>query len=256
MKIQQVRHATLLIEYGGTRFLIDPMLAAKESQPGFEGTANSHLRNPLVELGVPLERIVDVDAVILTHSHPDHWDEAAHAAVPKHLPLFVQHQADADLIRSQGFSDVRLLDDATVFNGVSLTKTPGQHGTDAAMEVIGDFLGEVSGVIFRKQGEKTLYLAGDTLWNKYIQENLRAYTPDVVILNTGDAQVVGVGSITMPKEDVYEVHKAAPAASLVATHMEAVNHCVLSRAELRAFAVEKGMADRLSVPEDGAICTF
>lgn len=256
MKIQQVRHATLLIEYAGLKFLIDPMLADKESQPGFEGTANSHLRNPLVELSLPLERIVDVDAVILTHSHPDHWDDAARVAVPKHLPLFVQHQADADLIRSQGFSDVRLLSGDTTFNGVSLTKTPGQHGTDAAMEVIGDFLGEVSGIVFRKTGEKTLYLAGDTLWNEYVGDNLRAYAPDVIILNSGDAQVLGIGSITMPKEDVYEVYKAAPTASLVATHMGAVNHTVLTRADLRAFAIETGMAESLSVPEDGETCIF
>lgn len=49
MKITQVRNATLLIHYAGTRFLIDPMLAPKGSYPGFEGMANSHLRNPLVE---------------------------------------------------------------------------------------------------------------------------------------------------------------------------------------------------------------
>lgn len=46
MKITQVRNATLLIHYAGTRFLIDPMLAPKGSYPGFEGMANSHLRNP------------------------------------------------------------------------------------------------------------------------------------------------------------------------------------------------------------------
>lgn len=35
MKITQVRNATLLIHYAGTRFLIDPMLAPKGSYPGF-----------------------------------------------------------------------------------------------------------------------------------------------------------------------------------------------------------------------------
>ena len=30
MKVTQIRNATLVIEYGGSRFLIDPILAAKE----------------------------------------------------------------------------------------------------------------------------------------------------------------------------------------------------------------------------------
>ena len=89
MHITQVRNATLLIDYAGTRFLIDPMLSAKDSLPGFEGTANSHLRNPLVELPLPLAELIDVDAVIVTHDHPDHWDLAAQQQIPKHLPLFV-----------------------------------------------------------------------------------------------------------------------------------------------------------------------
>ncbi|MGL6051114.1 MAG: MBL fold metallo-hydrolase, partial [Aeromonas salmonicida] len=48
MQITQVRNATLLIDYAGTRFLIDPMLAAKGTLPAFAGTANCHLHNPLV----------------------------------------------------------------------------------------------------------------------------------------------------------------------------------------------------------------
>jgi L-ascorbate metabolism protein UlaG (beta-lactamase superfamily) len=77
MKITQVRNATLLIDYAGTRFLVDPMLAPKGSYPAFEGTANSHLRNPLVELPLPMAQLLDVDAVIVTHDHLDHWDETA-----------------------------------------------------------------------------------------------------------------------------------------------------------------------------------
>lgn len=61
MKITQVRNATLLLDYAGTRFLIDPMLSAKGAFPGFEGTANSQLRNPLVELPLPIDELVDVD---------------------------------------------------------------------------------------------------------------------------------------------------------------------------------------------------
>ncbi|HGK4823913.1 TPA: MBL fold metallo-hydrolase [Klebsiella pneumoniae] len=86
MNITHIRNATQIIHYAGKRFLIDPMLADKGAWPGFPGTARSELRNPLVELPFSRDKIVDVDAVIVTHTHDDHWDAAAIAAIPKTLP--------------------------------------------------------------------------------------------------------------------------------------------------------------------------
>ncbi|PTT55360.1 MBL fold metallo-hydrolase [Aeromonas sp. HMWF014] len=251
MKITQVRNATLLLDYAGTRFLIDPMLSAKGAFPGFEGTANSQLRNPLVELPLPIDELVDVDAVIVTHDHPDHWDDAARALIPKHLPLFVQHQKDADTIRASGFKDVRLLSEQAEFAGIRLQQTGGQHGSDQLMAVLGERMGEVCGVVFSHPSEKCLYLAGDTVWNAQVEHALQQHQPEVAILNCGDAQVPGLGAIIMGKEDVRAVYQAAPQATLIASHMEAVNHAVLSRKELRDYLAEYGMADRVRVPEDG-----
>lgn len=155
----------MLLDYAGTRFLIDPMLSAKGAFPGFEGTANSQLRNPLVELPLPIDELVDVDAVIVTHDHPDHWDDAARALIPKHLPLLVQHQKDADAIRASGFEDVRLLSDQPEFAGIRLQQTGGQHGSDPLMAVLGERMGEVCGVVFSHPDEQSLYLAGDTIWH-------------------------------------------------------------------------------------------
>ena len=66
MKIRQIRNATLRLDYAGTKFLIDPWLAPKDTYSGFTGTTNDHLRNPTSPLVVPMEEIVDVDAVLLT----------------------------------------------------------------------------------------------------------------------------------------------------------------------------------------------
>ncbi|MNO78204.1 metal-dependent hydrolase [compost metagenome] len=251
MKVTQVRNATLLIHYADTRFLIDPMLSAKGSLPGFEGTANSQLRNPLVELPLPIDALVDVDAVIVTHDHPDHWDDAARALIPKHLPILVQHQKDADAILASGFEDVRLLSEQVEFAGIRLQQTEGQHGNDQVMAVLAERLGEVSGVVFSHPAEKTLYLAGDTVWNAQVEQALQQHQPEVVILNCGDAQVPGLGSIIMGKEDVAAVYQAAPQATLIASHMEAVNHALLTRRELRDYLGKQGMATRVLVPEDG-----
>ena len=106
-------------------------------------------------------------------------------------------------------------------------------------------------MIFSHPGEKRLYLAGDTVWNEIVEHSLRQHRPEVVILNCGDARVPGLGSIIMGKEDVRAVYLAAPQATLIASHMEAVNHAVLSRDELRDFLDEHGMTARVLVPADG-----
>ena len=52
-------------------------------------------RLPLVDLPIPIEEIVkDLDAVIVTHTHVDHWDEFAAKAIPKYIPIFVQNGSD------------------------------------------------------------------------------------------------------------------------------------------------------------------
>jgi L-ascorbate metabolism protein UlaG (beta-lactamase superfamily) len=89
MRIKQVRNTTLIIEYVGKTFLVDPFLAEKGAYTGFDGTANSHLRNPLVDLTVPMDEILDVDPVIVTHLHPDHWDEAPKTLVRRPLRIAV-----------------------------------------------------------------------------------------------------------------------------------------------------------------------
>jgi L-ascorbate metabolism protein UlaG (beta-lactamase superfamily) len=256
LRITQVRNAMLRVEIGGVRFLIDPMLAEKGAYPGFEGTANSELRNPLVSLPLPIDEVLDVDAVIVTHTHLDHWDDVAKALLSKELPVFAQNEEDAGLIRGAGFTDVRVLSNQTEFSGVMLSKTGGQHGTDAAYELLGQVLGQVCGVVLRHPEAKTLYIAGDTIWNHHVEEALAQHRPDVIVLNSGDAQVPGVGSIIMGTADVKAVHDAAPGATLIGSHMEAVNHCVLTRPELRAFAEQESFFASLFIPADGETITI
>ncbi|GAA5647823.1 MBL fold metallo-hydrolase [Vibrio proteolyticus] len=251
MKFTQVRNATVQIEYAGQRFLVDPVLADKDAYPGFEGTLNSHIRWPTVPLPMDSAQVLDVDAIILTHTHADHWDEAAIQSVPKDMPLLVQHDADAELVRNAGFRNVSILGEQTRFGEVTLSITTGQHGSDATMALLGERLGQVSGVVFRHPSEKTTYLAGDTVWNSDVEHAIARYQPQVIILNAGDAQIPGLGAIIMGKQDTLTAHRAAPEATIIATHMEAVNHAVLSREELREFVTSHQLQQKILVPDDG-----
>ena len=82
-------------------------------------------------------------------------------------------------------------------------------------------------------------------------KNLETYSPEVVVVPAGDAQVPGLGSIIMNTADIRKLYDAAPKSRIVANHLDAVNHCVLSRAELRDFLKQNQMEDRVFVPEDG-----
>lgn len=251
LAVTQIRNATIHVDFAGLRFLVDPMLATTGAYPGFPGTPNSELRNPLVPLPLPIGKIVDVDAVILTHLHPDHWDESASAAISRNMPIFTQNAADAAAVRAEGFETVGVLGPETAFRGVTLTRTGGLHAAPEIMEVAGEMLGEVSGVVFRHPAERTLYLAGDTVWNDMVRDTLIRYQPEVIILNAGHAQITGLGPILMGTEDVLQVAETMRDATLIASHMEAINHCTLTRAELRAFAAGAGFGNRLLVPGDG-----
>jgi L-ascorbate metabolism protein UlaG (beta-lactamase superfamily) len=261
MKFTQIRSATVTVDFAGKTFLIDPMLSDKGTYPGFPGSVNSHLTWPTVELPVPVSDLLNVDAVILTHFHPDHWDDAATEAIPKDTLIFTQSEKDAQTLRAVGYGNLRVMTADTDFDGIHLKKTPGRHGQEAVFDgPFAEALGDVCGVVFEHPSEKILYLAGDTVWYSAVQENIDKYKPDVIVLNSCDARVIdptlGETSIIMGKDDVYEVCKAAPAATVIASHMEAVNHAMLSRAELRAFVDEKGLGKQVRIPADGEAYTF
>lgn len=253
MKIQQIRNATLIIQYAGKKFLIDPFLAEKGTYPPFRNSLRQDRNNPLVNLPLPVDEIIlNVDAVIVTHLHLDHYDEAAKTSLPKTIKMFVQNKNDASNVKIDGFTNVEVLNEYTVFGDIRLTKTRGEHGRGEILKN----LGLVCGVVFNHPLEKTLYIAGDTVWYEGIQEEIRTHKPEIIVVNAGDNQFLQGGSLVMGKEDVYEVYKASPNSKIIASHMEAVNHWTLSREELKSYINEKGIAENVFVPEDGESYTF
>lgn len=262
--VQLIRNATVKITCGKTTFLVDPMLAEQGAYPGFQDTYRSELRNPLTPLPMPVEEILKgVDAVILTHTHLDHWDDAAQKALPKNIPFFAQDATDAALLRSQGFTDVRILDSAAEFGGVTLHKTACKHGSDAmfANKELGKALGSVMGIAFTAKDKKTIYLAADTVWFDGVEKAISTYRPDIIILNTGAAAMSSENFkddpyIIMGREDTLRASKAAPNAKIVAVHMDAINHMTVDRKDVSEYAYEQGIRDKVLIPFDGEVLHF
>jgi L-ascorbate metabolism protein UlaG (beta-lactamase superfamily) len=249
MRIRFVRHATFVFEAGGRRVMVDPMLAPAGATSPVAGTPNQR-RNPLVDLPFDdvgmLALLEGLEVVLVTHTHNDHWDGRARDLIPRHTPILCQTE-DWDDISASGFRRVTPVEDDLRWDGLRFARAGGRHGTGE----IGEQMGPVSGFVVRAEGSPTLYVAGDTIWCPEVEEALDVHGPDVVVVNAGAARFLEGDPITMTAEEVARVCRALPNALIIAVHMEAINHCLLTRDDLRVELQREGLAHRVKIPADG-----
>jgi len=231
----------LIVEFAGKRLLVDPMLSDAGAMPPIENSPNPK-PNPLVPLPIPAAEVVrGIDAVLVTHTHRGHWDAAATELVPKDRIIFGQ-AADETKFHDWGFTRFQTIYTSFKWDGIEITRTGGQHGTGE----IGKQMAPVSGFVLKAAKEPALYVAGDTIWCTEVRDVLKKNDPEVIVVNAGAAQFLQGDPITMTADDVLRVADAAAQADVIAVHMEAINHCLLTREQLRAKTL-----DRVRIPADG-----
>jgi L-ascorbate metabolism protein UlaG (beta-lactamase superfamily) len=253
MQVQLIRNATLVLKVSGKTLLVDPLFGARAQYDPIPMTGND-LRYPLVDLPFPAEElpqlVVSLDAVLLTHTHPDHWDEVAQQLLPKQLPIFCQ-PADVETLLGQGFTQVRPIETQLDWEGIRFSRTTGQHGTGE----IGQMMGTVSGFVVEAEQQR-LYIAGDTIWCDDVTQALDQYQPDAVVVNAGAARFVQGEPIVMTAAEVVQVAQYAPQAQVYAMHIEAVPHGTESRATTREVVDREGLPARVHVLNDGEQITI
>jgi L-ascorbate metabolism protein UlaG (beta-lactamase superfamily) len=249
MKVQQIRNATMRFEYAQQRFLTDPYFAPLHALPSYTGFSP----NPMVELPFsPKEIVAEIEMVVVSHLHSDHYDSTAQELLPKTLKIFCQ-PGDEPTIESHGFHNVMPVGKSHDWFGITITRITGQHGSGETLEK----MGKASGFVFEAENEPTVYWAGDTIWCEYVAEAIARYQPDIIITHSCGAVWDENVLIVMDATHTVEVCRAAPNSIVVATHMEALDHATVTRQELRAYAEANGIApEQLLIPADGEILSF
>jgi hypothetical protein len=127
-----------------------------------------------------------------------------------------------ELLADQGFTRTSSVESSLTWKDIRSEQTGGQHGTGE----LGRAMGPVSGFVLRADGEPTIYIAGGACFTN------------------GDP-------ITMTANDITSICRHMEGIQIVAVHLEAINHCLETRAMLRERLAEQGFLNRVSIPEDG-----
>lgn len=257
MNIQQIRNATIILELGPQRILVDPMLAPKGALPPLR-LFGARQRNPLVELPAGTTSALEtVTHCLITHcqkGHFDHLDRAAKRWLrEKQIPVICTPH-DAAYLTRIGLNAQPLPADhaqpSPFFDGTIRTVAC-THG----LGLVGKLMEHGVGYLIEMPDEPSLYLAGDTILTPTVRDFVLRHQPDVSVVPAGGARFDVGGDIIMGAEEVIEFARLARG-TVVANHLEAISHCPVSRAALAETARTVGLAARLRIPGDGQTLTF
>jgi L-ascorbate metabolism protein UlaG (beta-lactamase superfamily) len=246
--IQLIRNATILVAINGKKILIDPMLSPQRGLPPIPFTRN-RVRNPLVPLPVNISEFEHVDALLLTHCHTDHFDLTAKLTLNKNIPVLCQ-PGDDRLLKQCDFTKVVVIDTVHTWNGLKFTRVYARH---TEKRWLSRLVGQVSGFIIEGRDVPSIYIMGDAVYVPELEHTLATYQPGITVANAGEARLFLGSLLTLKAEDIRRVAEIAPETRVVAVHMEALNHCQLTRAELRQFLINSRLEHRVDVPLDGEV---
>ncbi len=251
MRITLLRNAALLVEAADQRLLVDPSLGPAGNARPLSFLRSRPRRNPTAPLpDGAREQLAGITGGLVSHfrfGHTDHLDaEGKRLLAEAGVPVACQ-PGDARALRRAGI-DARPVPpggSVELFGGEVRT-IPARHGHG----LLGRLMGPGVGYLLRLPGEPSLYLSGDTVLTDDVRAALERERPDVAVMHAGGAQLDVGAPILMRLDEQLDFVRLAPG-RVIAIHLEALDHCGITRADLGEALSQAGLSDRVDVPADG-----
>lgn len=199
-----------------------------------------------MDIALPIEQLKNIDVILLTHVHKDHFDPSILDFYGKDVPIVCHHEYEI-LLTELGFTHVSLLTDYLTIREIRIDLIGAKHGKG----VVGKLMGNSYGFLLTSKTNETVYITGDTVWCHCVEETLKEYQPTYVIAFAGSA-MVRKQHITLNASEIQRILNTSKDSLVIAVHMEAWNHCQLTRNELKRVVI----SERLFVPLDGETVSF
>jgi L-ascorbate metabolism protein UlaG (beta-lactamase superfamily) len=190
-----VGNATVILRYGGFTLLTDPnfLHAGQHAYLGL-GLRSKRLKDPAMEI----TDLPDLDFVVLSHHHGDHFDRVAAEGLDKDLPIVTEPHS-ARKLGQQGFRRVLALEtwESQTFRradaSVRVTSMPGKHAPQPLQRVLPPVMGSVLDYSLGGQQRFRVYITGDTLLHDRLREIPARFADiDLCLIHLGGTRVAGI----------------------------------------------------------------
>lgn len=249
MKIHHIRNATFVIQSDDNYILVDPTLGKKGVMPAFSFIRNKAIKNPTVSLPKNAISILEkVTHCIITHQHPDHIDSAGKRFLRNNQIPVICSIKDAKRFQKDGLLVIKSLKywESSTFLGGSIMGIPAVHGYGLVTKIMGN----VIGFLVKFSNQESIYISADTVYTKDVKYVLDNYQSNLTVLAAGKAQFDFGKPLLMNEEDLLRFINSSPN-KVYANHLDALNHCTISRKDLRELVFNHDLQNKVLIPEDG-----
>lgn len=257
--LTQIDTACMLIDLNGYRILTDPAFddAGGTYQSG-SGRTLQKLKSPAIHP----QQLGAVDLVLLSHDqHKDNFDNKGQefsrsAPMLISTPEALQRLAWPNITGINEWESVGI--DTERVPALRVTATPCQHGSDEELHRIA---GHVIGFVLEWEGQKNgaLYISGDTVFFKGIEEIAKRYTIDTAILHMGRAGFpaqIGDRYLTFTTKEAVLTANLLKANKIIPTHNQGWAHFLENPTETHKQLLNAGLGEKLIWLEPGKPVTL
>lgn len=216
-RIEWLGHSSYRLEWGGKVLLLDPVLSLRVSIA------------PRLMATPPADVLTGVDAILVSHAHMDHLDNATLARIPP-CDLYLPRKSEGFLSRiARAWHRVRPFErDAVIEIGpLKVTVVPARHGGWRYPWQRGYF---ACGFVIR-EGNTSLYYAGDTAWGEHFESIRERFHPDIAIL-----PIAGYSPRWFLKSRHLNPAEAVKAARILGSRLNIPGHFGTYRVSMEAMA--------------------
>lgn len=246
--------ATVILRYAGFTILTDPnfLHAGDHAHLGYGITAERRT-DPAMDIeGIPPE----VDFVLLSHYHGDHFDHLVEEELDKTLPIVTTHHA-ADNLEEKGFQEAYPLDTwdtIAISKGeveLDITSMPGRHGPPIVEKALPPVMGSMLEFALESETVLKLYITGDTLMYSELEEIPERYPDiDIALLHLGGTEILGV-LLTMDAEQGVDAVELFDAETSIPIHYNDYEVFQSPLSDFTDAVAQAGLEDQVAYVEHG-----